>query len=153
METGVKSRGARALFSFLSYWLKRGLSSWLSRIYLLNVCKPSIPLPYRGGVKSSIPRERWAAPLPSFPRPPFATFILSQSIFLERIDGGREVMESTRTSLCLRSRTCFLSCPIYSGRVLSVSPKIAPIRISAASLTRRQPQRSARSARAAAYVQ
>jgi len=124
--TGVKSRGARALFLFLSYWLKRGLSSWLSRIYLLNVCKPSIPLPYHGGVKSSIPCERRATPLLSSPRPSCAaTFILSRSIFLERVDGEREVMESTRTSLCLREpafyRVRFIPGAFYPFRQRSLA--------------------------------
>lgn len=63
METRVKSLRARAYFRSSLIGSTRGLSSWLSRIYLLNVCEPSIPLPYRSEVKSSIPRERCHATL------------------------------------------------------------------------------------------
>lgn len=119
METRVKSLKAGAYFCSSLIGLKRGLSSWLSRIYLLNVCASHRFL-FLTEVKSSIPRERchpslyqaWLLFYPeaffSRPRPARRTWKTDTP--------SREVMESTKMYLFVSART---NC-LVSFRLLSV---------------------------------
>lgn len=54
---GARVNSVKSLGVFSSPLLAgASLSPWLSRIYLADAREPSIPFPYRSGVKSSVPR-------------------------------------------------------------------------------------------------
>lgn len=58
METKVKSLRARAYFRFFLIGSNAGVALLvIEDLSSECVCEPSIPFPYRGEVKSSIPRE------------------------------------------------------------------------------------------------